>query len=326
MCVFCPQTYNEINHGFIEAGCNVKDFFIDDKYKGKTDILIEELEEAIDNFKPDFIFSYGWWDIELLIKDILDAFKNKGIPHIWWAYDDPICFHAISLPVALESILVFTTVEECIPKYEEFGVKAYLMPHGCSPHYVQVNRKKEYMHDVVMLANNYNLKKESNSQIPFRLMGINDVLKPLVDHNLDVKVWGRWWTDTDRAYNLPKKFYGGIMPAEEGPFVYASTKIVLGLQQVNDSITHISPRTFEALGCGRFHISQYSKSLETFFKKGVHMEWSSSPEETLEIVKYYLLHSEARETIARQGQIEVQKKHTLLQRAKNTLDVIGKFI
>lgn len=42
---------------------------------------------------------------------------------------------------------------------------------------------------------------------------------------------------------------------------------------------------------------------------------SGSPEETLELVDYYLAHEKERQEIAANGQTEVLKKHTYDQRA-----------
>lgn len=326
MCCYCPHIYNEINHGFIEAGCKVKDLYIGDEYTGKSDLLKKNLLREIDSFKPDMVFSYGWWKINIDIRDILDTIKRKGIFHIWWAYDDPVCFKDSSLPVAKRSDIVFTTVEECIPQYAGYGIKAFLMPHGCSPHHVRVAPKAEYMHDIVLLANNYNIHSGDFNGNPFRLKGIKTVLEPLAEGNHDLKVWGRWWTQTDRAFVLPERYYGGIVSSEEVPYVYSSCKIALGLQQVEHSRTHLANRTYEVLGCGTFHICQYSQAVEHYFKKGVHLEWSKSRDETLELVKFYLPLEAERQRIALNGQKEVFSKHLLVHRAKAALDIIRRYV
>lgn len=103
---------------------------------------------------------------------------------------------------------------------------------------------------------------------------------------------------------------------------YSSAKIALGLQTMGNSKTHCSVRTFEIMGCGAFHLSRYSPALEYYFKKGIHMEWSKSADETLEIVKFYLSKERAREKIARKGQQEVYENHTILHRVRSVLDIV----
>jgi spore maturation protein CgeB len=331
MCVFSPQIYHEIHHGFLEAGCEVRDIFIGEEFIKKFDMLETVLSNAIDEFKPDFVYSYGWWNDIVDIDAYLDVIKRKGIFHVWWSADDPTCFTISSLPAAKKSDLVFTTGEELIPEYSEYGLKAYLQPNGCSPHHVKVPPKSEYRHDLALVGNNYSMRyvdeeTRNSMHYKFRVDGIYQMLKPLVDKRKDVKVWGRWWTDFDRAYMLPTAFYGGVLPTEEVPCVYASSKIVLGIQQVGISKTYVSTRTYEALGCGAFHITQHSPGVENYFRKGVHLEWSQSPEETLELVNYYLAHDGLRDKIALNGQREVDEKHRLIHRARNVLDIIAQHI
>jgi spore maturation protein CgeB len=63
-----------------------------------------------------------------------------------------------------------------------------------------------------------------------------------------------------------------------------------------------------------------------YFKKGVHLEWSVSPEETLALADYYLKHDGQREKIALEGQREVNEKHRLVHRARAVLDIMARHI
>lgn len=331
MCVFSPQVYNEIHNGFLEAGCEVRNFFIGVESIKKFDSLKEKLVKAIDEFKPDFVYSYGWWKDIVDINAFFDVIKEKGLFHIWWSADDPVCCGQVSLPAAKRADLVFTPVDYLIPEYAKFGIKAFLQPNACSSRYVKLPPKTEYRNDLVFAGNNYSFRhvdEESKKSIfyRFRVDGIYQTIKPLVDEQKNLKVWGRWWTDYDRAYILPTAFYGGVLPVEEIPYVYSSAKIALGIQQVATSRTYVSTRTYEVLGCGTFHITQYSGGVEYYFKKGVHLEWAKSAEETLELVNYYLAHDDEREKIALNGQREVDEKHRLVHRAKAALDTIAQYI
>ncbi|WMJ89109.1 CgeB family protein [Anaerocolumna sp. MB42-C2] len=330
-CVFSPQVYNEIHNGFLEAGCEVRNILIGEDYINKFDSLKTVLTNAIEEFKPDFVYSYGWWKDIVDINEFFDLFKKKGLFHVWWSADDPVCCGQVSLPAAKRADLVFTPVDYLIPEYEKFGIEACLQPNACAPRYIKLPPKPEYKKDVVFLGNNYSFRHvdaESKKSIfyQFRVDGIYQVIKPLVDKEKNLKVWGRWWTDFDRAYILPTAFYGGILPVEEIPYVYSSAKIALGIQQVATSKTYVSTRTYEALGCGAFHITQYSQGVEYYFKKGVHLEWSNSAEEILELVDYYLTHENEMEKIALNGQREVNEKHRLVHRARTVMDTVAHYI
>jgi len=85
MCVFSPQIYHELHHGFLEAGCEVRNLFIGEELTNKFDLLETRLSQAIDEFKPDFVYSYGWWKDVIDIDVFLDIIKSKGLFHIWWS-------------------------------------------------------------------------------------------------------------------------------------------------------------------------------------------------------------------------------------------------
>lgn len=331
VCVFFPQVYTEISQGFKEAGCVVKELFIGEEDIGKFDSLEKKLISAIDEFKPDFVYSYGWWKDVIDINAFFDVIKKKGLFHVWLSSDDPVCCGQVSLPAAKRADLVFTPVEELIPEYAKFGIRAYLQQNACSSQYTKVKPKTDYRNDLVLIGNNYSFRHvdaESKKHIyyTFRVDGIYQILAPLVDAQKNVKAYGKWWMDYDRAYILPTANYGGVLEKKEIPYVYASAKISLGIQQVATSATYISTRTYEALGCGSFHITQYSQGVENYFKKGVHLVWSSSKEETLDLVNYYLAHKDEREKIALNGKREVDEKHRLVHRAKAVLDTVAQYV
>lgn len=317
MCVFCPHCYKILHHGFIDNGCEVQNLFIDDSYMYKTERLVADLNKVIDKFKPDLVFTYGWWKINIDIDQFMDVINKRGLFHVWWGYDDQGCLYEISMPVARRSDLVFTTYGEALPEYHRNGINAKLMMLGCYPPiHKKVPVKSEYQHDFSLIA--------AHHDHSFRIKGVYDVLKPLVDKEYDVIVYGRWW-DEDRGYLLPEKFWGGWLPEDDVSALHSSSKITLAIQGVGDSNTMFAVRTLEAMSSGAFHLTQWSPAIEIFFKKGIHLEWSKSPEETLEIAEFYLKHGILRERIALQGQQEVHARHSIVQRAKEALEVIKKY-
>ncbi|ATW25387.1 CgeB family protein [Candidatus Formimonas warabiya] len=327
ICCFNPLSIHNIYLGFQEAGCTVRVCYLDQDYLGDCAKLKSHLFKAIDELRPDFVYSFGWWKVALNnVREFTDILKQKGLFHIYWAYDDPDCLQSISLPMALTSDLVFTTAAECIPVYQKSGIPAFLLPHGCCPsEHKKISPQKEYAHDITLLAHNYNVSYDP-AYFSYRFHGITNIIRPLADHDFDLKIWGLWWTDPARMYQLPDKNYGGILPPGNEAKVHSSTKIALGLQTVGTSLTQTSVRTFEILGCGAFHLSQYSPALEHYFKKGIHMEWSKSPAETLELANFYLSHDRAREKVSSKGQQEVYEKHTLLHRVQSILDTVKEFL
>lgn len=322
---FNPLSVNNAHLGFEELGYPVLACACQERNLG-NDILERELNSLIDSFKPDVVFSYGWWAGRVDIEYFCEIIKQKGIFHVYWAFDDPQCYETISLPVGKKADLLFTSVEESIKDYKNNNVNAHLLVHGCyPPDHKGVAPNLDFKHDLVLLAHNYNIKTNPE-YFSYRFNGINNIIRPMVELNYDLMVWGLWWDGPDRIYNLPAKNYGLALPYGLEAAIYSSCKIALGLQSVGDSISHFSVRTFEILACGAFHLSQYSPALEHFFTKGVHMEWSQSPEETIDLVNFYLQHDSLREKIGLQGQQEVLQKHTLKHRAQFAMKIINKYL
>lgn len=271
------------------------------------------LEKTLKEFKPDYIFTPGW-SINLFDTDqFINIVKRAGIPHIYWATEDPLHFDEVSMVFAPHSNYVFTTAEECNEKYRSINIPSSTLLFGFNPKiFHKKPPKKEYKHDIVLIANNYYWFSENKN---FRKKAINDILLPLIEANYDVKIWGDKWCDPTYGYNIdPKYCCGYLFDYQETANIYSSAKIVLGIESVNTSLTQTSVRAYEIMGCKSFHLTCYTPAHEKLFNNHEHLVWSKSPEETLSLVKYYLEHDNEREAIANNGYKEVLSKHTYYHR------------
>lgn len=322
---FNPRISKHLHIGFREVGVKVA-HYVNEFENMAYSLLENKLTSLIKSTGPDAVISYGWWETPELAESYCSAIKRWDIPHIYWATDDPPLFESMSLPIGTYSDVVFTTAAECIKAYNSNGVKAALLPFACCPRqHKRVVPSPRLRHDIILVANNYNIFDDPG-YFKYRLSGLENMVKPVAAGTYDFKAWGYWWRSPERIYNLPERYYGLHLPYRHTVRAYSSCKIALGLQSVGTSRTMLSSRTFETLGCGAFHLTQYSPALETYFKKGVHLEWSSSPEETIEIIEFYLKNESSRERIARRGQKEAYAKHTYAHRAREALEQLKKLL
>jgi len=271
------------------------------------------LEKALAEFRPDLAITEGASGLNINV--VSTILRKHGICHVYWAIEDPPHFASISLPFARQCDYTFTTAAECIPKYHQYGLRADLLMFGCNPKYHrQVEPDPQYSHDIVVVASNYDCRYDE----------ARNLVRSLVDRGYDIKVWGYWWDDPARPVNLldhPEK-YGGLLPYELLPTVYSSAKIVLGLHCDDSSKTQTSMRTYEALGCGAFYLTQYTPAHENLFEYGTHLVWSKSADETLRLADYYLNNAAERQKIAQQGQLKVYQEHSYVHRAQHILATI----
>lgn len=294
-----------IGQAFADLGHEVEYVFLD-----REDSLLP----FINQFKPDCVFNDG--GINRMHK-LFPLLEDLQIPHIYWAIEDPNSFADLSLPYALKSSLVLTPCQEKIPEYNQYGINAQLCMFACHPFYHRpAVPDQRFNHDIIFAGNNYNH--------PTRMRGINDIIRALVDNNYDIRIYGNeWWMDTAMHYSISPEYYGGYMANEDLPAACASAKIIIGLHSVDTSLTMMSMRTFEILGCGGFYLTQWTPAIEHFFRNHHHLVWSKSSVETFELINWYLDHPEARKRIARQGQQEVYENHTYHHRLQSILPFIN---
>ncbi len=271
------------------------------------------LNYVLRDFQPDFVFTPGWSIWMFDTDQFLQTIAQYNIPHIYWATEDPVFFDLVSSVFAPYSDYVFTPAEECNEKYKKMGIPSSTLMFGYnSDIFTKVPPTPQYKHDIVLVANNYNWSAYKN----IRRKSIENILEPLIVKGYDIKIWGADWTNPSFDYTIDPKYYGGNIDYLETPYVYSSAKIVLGLQNVNTSLTQTSCRSFEIMGSGAFYLTAYTPSHDHLFSNHYHLVWSNSPQETIKMVDYYLENDSTREAIATQGQKEVLDKHTYFHRLK----------
>ncbi|KJS00167.1 MAG: hypothetical protein VR68_07565 [Peptococcaceae bacterium BRH_c4a] len=310
-----PIISHGLAQGLAEAGEEVKIIDVPGNFARRPDYFRQQLEA----FRPHFIFVEGAAILKPA-RALFPALSELGLSMLFWAIDDPVEFKTFSLPMARRARHVFTPAAECVSMYRSRGISASYLHFACLPSFHRkVAPVKQFSHDLVFVGNNY------HKYTP-RLKGLEVVLKPLLGGNFNIKLYGNeWWTDPDRPFHADRRFYGGYLPYLQLPAVYSSAGIVLGIHSADTSSTMMSMRTFEALGCGAFYLTQWTPAIENMFENHKHLVWVKDPEETPEVVKFYLGREDLRKKIAASGQAEVYGNHTYRLRAAEMMAAIRRF-
>lgn len=116
--------------GFRSIGCPVHSLHLWPDQKEQHTIWVEK---AVNEFRPDFILSYGWWQGSVDMDALGKILKRYSIPHAYWATEDPLFFEEISKPILSCVDYVFTVAHECVARYEAENVPASTLPHACGP-------------------------------------------------------------------------------------------------------------------------------------------------------------------------------------------------
>lgn len=242
------------------------DFQLWDKPKEQQVALLKHI---VEEFKPDIIFSECFSNFA---EGIFEYTKEKGIFHAFWSIEDTPFEHWIGDYWSDYADYIFTTTAECLPNYWNKGKKAELMLFGCNPKF-QKYIKCDITHDVVLVANNYERRSKQTK----------DFVIPLVDAGYDISIYGNeWWIDSDREVNLCKSpgTYKGYKAYEDLSSLYSSSKVVIGQNLDDKSITQTSMRPYEVLGIGGgLLVSPWTPAQEHLFHDHIY-----SPKNTDEMI------------------------------------------
>lgn len=247
--------------------------------------------------------------------ELADA-RRYGKPIAWWTIEDPNWFEAFIAQARLADY-VFTTDEECLPRYRErLGhVRIFWLPLACSPEIHHPLPAAGDATEFVVSANWY-----ANQA---RLWGVETVVRPLLNagHTLTLYCYENFmWPEPYRRHWRSQAHY--LTTAEQ----YRHGQVVLGLNNQHSGLDGIaktvmtSMRTFEALACGKAFLCSRSDAYEMLgLIHGEHLAQVGDAAECLRWAER-LLGGEG-DRIAVAGREEVLKRHTYAHRLARILEV-----
>lgn len=268
--------------GFKEAGHVVKKSGVISEYK---------ISRQIEQFKPDFILSLGWTEDQseerqLAVRRVVE---RCGIPHVYWNVEDPAYTVRFSFPFIerVKPDFIFTICNETVEEYRKIGIKSAYMDFGYSATlHKPVMPQEEYKHSIAIVANAY---PELLQIYPehYRNQSIKTLITPLLKENIRIDFWGDEWDKAEGLLgcNIPKEWIHGKLSYIETNKVYSSCNIMIGLQNYTNMVTQ---RTYEILASGGVLLTSNTVGVRGLFEPGEQLITSSSPEETVKLVKYYL--------------------------------------
>ncbi len=302
-------------NGFRDAGHNVL----------ISGALTEQnIPALISSFNPELVLMLGWTEEHVGIKRrwVRDYVTTTNIPFVYWATEDPIHTHILTVPFIkqVHPHFVFTVSKEMVPYYEKMGFPAAHLDFAYHPCIHRQDVKVDsYACQIAVLANAYPGVIKIYSQF-YRLESLRTLVTPLLKAGLRVDFWGSRWNEMAEILDckIPEQWIHGYLDYTEAYKVYNSADIMLGLQNTTSQVTM---RTYEILGSGGFLLTSNTPAVLELFVPGRHLVVAQTPEETLNLVRYYLNHPEERETIRQQGTTAVTC-HSYRHRAECILQIL----
>ncbi|WP_091014519.1 MULTISPECIES: glycosyltransferase [Paenibacillus] len=251
-----------ISSGFKNLGHEVH--IMDGKYQlwdKDKETQVQLFKDYIENNHVDIVFSECFANFA---EGIFEHTREKGIFHALWSIEDTPFDHWIGDYWSDYADYIFTTTAECLPNYWNKGKQAELMLFGCNPDFHK-NTDSGVQRDIVLIANNYERRFEQTRKF----------IMPVVENGYDVSVFGNeWWMDSNREVNLISypSVYRGYGAYEDLPYLYSSSKIILGQNLDDKSITQTSMRPAESLAVGGgILISPFTPAQQYLFHDHVYL-------------------------------------------------------
>lgn len=304
-----PVWINLLPNGFKDAGHEVM-------VSGPLTQM--NISEMINNFNPNLIITMGWGQEQTVEKQvwIRKAVRKAQIPHVFWSLEDPEFTQIYTVPLLarMRPDFVFTICSSMVEYFTQLGFKSRHMDYAYDPsiHY-RVDVIPEYKSLIAVVANSY-YDVLKNYPLDYRKHSLKTLITPLIEQNIPVNFWGNDWDKMKPfvLYDIPNENIRGYIPYLEANKVYSSADIVIGLQNYT---TQLTQRTYEILGSEGLLITCDTPEIRKLFTPGQDLVVSSSPEETLGLVRYYLNNPDEREKIRKQGKLSVAN-HTYRHRAE----------
>ncbi|EOP49167.1 polysaccharide deacetylase family sporulation protein PdaB [Bacillus cereus VDM053] len=314
-----PMWIHGLPNGFRDAGHKVK---VSGPLEGHT------IYKLIDDFVPDLVITMGWGPenaSKFKQQLIFECTKKFNIPHVYWATEDPTSTEIFTLPYIQRTRpdFVFTICSDMVEVYKEKGIPAEHLDFGYHPivHH-PMDRDPRYYAPVALVANGYP-KKLSYLPEHFRHQSLNALIKPLLENNIRIDFYGRYWDEMKDilGVDIPREWIHGYIDYTDANKVYSSSDIIIGLQNLP---TQLTQRTYEILGSGGLLLTNDIPEIHRVFEAGKDLITSSSPEETVKLVNYFLQHSEMREKIRQNGRKAVEK-YSYEKRAEYMIDILKEY-
>lgn len=253
-------------------------------------------------FRPDVVMAF-----HTDLPTQLAAEFRESARVVIWCEEPLVAVNTSLIDYFAQADLVCLSNPTRMPLLQERGLDnlAFLMS-GFSPRFHRPAKAQPPRRDVAFIGT------------PGRL-GQRAALLSEVAKEFDVEVYGLHWNRWPQycrriRVNQP-------IGNREYARVCATSKVVLGMNEVNDDAFYFSNRTFLTLACRAFHLTHYVPRLEQVFRAGEHLAWFNGFDDVHEQIRYWLdpERDEVRARIAGVGLAEVMHKHQYYHRVAHIL-------
>jgi spore maturation protein CgeB len=250
----------------------------------------------------------------LLLKDIIDFLKKKGVPTVFWNKEDNLHFYFF-LQYAKLFDYIFTTDKRMIEKYKKTckqAKKIETLMFAAQPFiHNPISKKKIFLGDIFFAGKWYDFPERKKELM--QLLKLPSIIKlDIYDREYDGK-------HSKFPFFLHKRLKKGLSYLDMIK-TYKKYPFMINVNSVKNSPTMFSRRVPEALLCGTSVISFPSESIRNYFP-GVY--FCRNNIELLKIWNYFTTHPEHRKKNCHLSKRNILKNHTYFHRMKTICKVLS---
>ena len=209
--------------------------------------------------------------------------------------------------------LIFTSFPHFVKKFREIGINSEYLKIAFEPAVLEKINNLERKYNCTFIGG---LTKVHRNRIK--------ILETLIN-KLKIELWG-YGVETLPNESPIRNNYHGEAWGIEMYRILAQSKITINIHiDVAENYAN-NMRLYEATGCGAMLITDYKDNLNELFEIGKEVIAYKNVEELVDLIKYYTSRDSERETIAKAGQRKTLTEHTYLNRMKEILEILPKYL
>jgi spore maturation protein CgeB len=303
---------NDMVWGFTELGCEVRRI-------GPGSVA--ELDELLSLHQPDLLLTLGSpaFFNQLLLKHLGER-SDKLLKCCHWDTDgitwEDIETRHIDL---MKPDVVFTVCPDMRRLLTSRDIPCQLLFYAFNP---LVHRPgpsvQAYEDQLAFVGGAYPAVIQRHPE-HYRRRSMDVLFKPLLEHGYRLDFYGdnnhKQVIRSLYRIEIPDAWLHGRYPYEKTCEIYRSCAFNLVTQNHEHTLTK---RLFEILGSGGFALSYDNAAVRQFFRPGVDLAVSASPEQTLSLIAYYQANQDEYLKI-RENAADSAMAHTYRQRAETIL-------
>ena len=239
--------------------------------------------EQMDDFAPELLFCESAWDGSVcgwpdwrgriyrnggvwfenrkILLELLDYCRLRGIPTVFWNKEDPTFWQHPRYDftdTALRFDYLFTTAEECVPRYRALGHRQVsVLPFGVNTALFSPSRQAPEAGRVIFAGSWFN-------DIPQRCRDMSLLFDHVLEQGMTLDIYDRKSSSGGKNFRFPQRYEPYIhpgVPYPELPALLGRYEYALNVNSVTDSQTMCSRRVLQMAACGMNIITNPSPAM-----------------------------------------------------------------